>query len=242
MLFIFRSFYLCVIDFWSIFSFKWNISFILSCIFKQLDSSKKFHMEVDRRSHTKFSFSMTFYFKKLRSTSRSKHFLQITIRISKKSNFKFELLSFHSSLLRQFLLISFFSLIDMLKFSEYFYLIRDQSLKKCQIVWSTRSEKFAKRNVKILLRFKFHWIVTRLRTRRENEIQYQTMFENCNDVRTNMLFEISKNAMCVQRFDDSRNFAIHIIYRISLRFSSMSKSRNSLLKVLIIICLFERHW
>ena len=50
MLFIFRSFYLCAIDLWSIFSFKWNISFILNCILKQLDSSKKFHMKsiVDR--------------------------------------------------------------------------------------------------------------------------------------------------------------------------------------------------
>ena len=98
--FIFRSFYLCAIDLWSIFNFKWNISFILSCIFKQLDSSKKFHMKVDRQSHTKFSLSMTFYFKEFKSIFRSKHFLQITIRTSKKSNFKFELLSLHSSLLK----------------------------------------------------------------------------------------------------------------------------------------------
>ena len=76
---------------------------------------------------------MTFCFKKFRSTSRSKHLLQITTRTSKKSDFKFELLSLHSSLLRQFLLISFFSLIDMLKFSEYFYLIRDQSMKNVKL-------------------------------------------------------------------------------------------------------------
>ena len=45
MLFIFRSFYLCAIDLWSIFSFRWNISSVLSCISKQLDSSKRFHMK-----------------------------------------------------------------------------------------------------------------------------------------------------------------------------------------------------
>ncbi len=56
--------------------------------------------------------------------------------------------------------------------------------------------------------------------------------ERCNDARIDMSLEMSRNAMCVQRFDDSLNSAIHIIYRISLRFSSMSKSKDSLLKVL----------
>ena len=93
---------------------------------------------------------MTFCFKKLKSTSRSKHSLQITIRISKKSNFKFELLSFHSSLLKQSLLIFFSSFIDIFKFNEYLYLIRNQSLKNIRIVWSTRNEKFAKRNINLV--------------------------------------------------------------------------------------------
>lgn len=39
--------------------------------------------------------------------------------------------------------------------------------------------------------------------------------------------------MCVQRFDDSLNSAIHITYRISLRSSSMLEPRDPLLKVLI---------
>jgi hypothetical protein len=39
--------------------------------------------------------------------------------------------------------------------------------------------------------------------------------------------------MCVQRFDDSRNSAIHTTYRISLRSSSMPEPRDPLLKVLI---------
>ena len=41
--------------------------------------------------------------------------------------------------------------------------------------------------------------------------------------------------MCVQRFDDSRNSAIHITYRISLRSSSMPEPRDPLLKVLMIV-------
>ena len=36
-------------------------------------------------------------------------------------------------------------------------------------------------------------------------------------------------AMCVQRFDDSLNSAIHITYRISLRSSSMPEPRDPLL-------------
>ena len=43
---------------------------------------------------------------------------------------------------------------------------------------------------------------------------------------------IPRGAMCVQRFDDSRNSAIHITYRISLRSSSMREPRDPLLKVL----------
>ena len=46
---------------------------------------------------------------------------------------------------------------------------------------------------------------------------------------------IPEGAMCVQRFDDSLNSAIHITYRISLRSSSMREPRDPLLKVLIII-------
>ncbi len=42
-----------------------------------------------------------------------------------------------------------------------------------------------------------------------------------------------KGAICVQKFDDSLNSAIHITYRISLRSSSMPEPRDPLLKVLI---------
>ena len=56
-----------------------------------------------------------------------------------------------------------------------------------------------------------------------------------NDARTGMPFGIPRGAMCVQRFDDSRNSAIRITYRISLRSSSMPEPRDPLLKVLVII-------
>ena len=48
---------------------------------------------------------------------------------------------------------------------------------------------------------------------------------------------IPRGAMCVQRFDDSRNSAIHTTYRISLRSSSMREPRDPLLKVLN-ICVY----
>ena len=39
--------------------------------------------------------------------------------------------------------------------------------------------------------------------------------------------------MCVQNFNDSRNLAIRITYRISLRSSSLWEPRHPLLKVVI---------
>jgi hypothetical protein len=45
--------------------------------------------------------------------------------------------------------------------------------------------------------------------------------------------------MCVQRFDDSLNSAIHITYRISLRSSSLPEPRDPLLKVLTICFLLQ---
>ena len=63
--------------------------------------------------------------------------------------------------------------------------------------------------------------------------QYHARRDWCNDARTGMPLGIPKGAMCVQRFDDSLNSAIHITYRISLRSSSMPEPRDPLLKVLI---------
>jgi hypothetical protein len=59
-----------------------------------------------------------------------------------------------------------------------------------------------------------------------------------NDARTGMPPGIPGGAMCVQRFDDSLNSAIHTTYRISLRSSSMREPRDPLLKVLYFILFF----
>ncbi len=63
------------------------------------------------------------------------------------------------------------------------------------------------------------------------DAQHQAKLEGTNDARTGMPFGIPKGAMCVQRFDDSLNSAIHTTYRISLRSSSMPEPRDPLLKV-----------
>jgi hypothetical protein len=57
-----------------------------------------------------------------------------------------------------------------------------------------------------------------------------------DDARTGMPPGIPGGAMCVQRFDDSLNSAIHTTYRISLRSSSMREPRDPLLKVLTCLC------
>jgi len=56
----------------------------------------------------------------------------------------------------------------------------------------------------------------------------------CSDTQTDMLWGIPHSAICVQRFDDSLNPAIHITYRSSLRSSSMHEPRDPPLKVVII--------
>ena len=67
----------------------------------------------------------------------------------------------------------------------------------------------------------------------DKDAQHQAKLEGTNDARTGMPFGIPKGAMCVQRFDDSLNSAIHTTYRISLRSSSMPEPRDPLLKVVI---------
>ena len=52
-----------------------------------------------------------------------------------------------------------------------------------------------------------------------------------NDTQTGVLPGLPGSAKCVQRFDDSRNSAIHITYRSSLRSSSLREPRDPLLKV-----------
>src|SRR5215469_7334031 len=59
-------------------------------------------------------------------------------------------------------------------------------------------------------------------------------FDVSNDTQTGMPLGIPRGARCVQIFNDSRNSAIHITYRISLRSSSMREPRDPLLKVVFI--------
>ena len=194
---------------------------------------------IDRRSHTGFSPSMTSCSKELRPAPRPKHPLQITTRAPTGSDFKFELLPLHSPLLRQSLLVSFPPLIDMLKFSGYPYLIRGQSLinrgltGRSQRELPERDENYYARNL--------NWTATNFRARPGDETQHQAALEGCNDARTGMPLGIPRGAMCVQRFDDSLNSAIHITYRISLRSSSMPEPRDPLLKVLVIEYILRQH-
>ena len=59
-----------------------------------------------------------------------------------------------------------------------------------------------------------------------------------------MLSAEALSAICVQRFDDSRNSAIHTTYRISLRSSSLREPRYPLLRVVSVRIqrLGRLHW
>ena len=174
--------------------------------------------------------------KGLRPAPRPKHPLQITTRALKGPDFKFELLPLHSPLLRQSLLVSFPPLIDMLKFSGYPYLIRGQSWRfmggfgEAHRFFPTRENIYYARNPRGPPLLFGHASPEE----GSANVQYQATLEGCNDARTGMPPGIPRGAMCVQRFDDSLNSAIHITYRISLRSSSMPEPRDPLLKVLII--------
>ena len=55
--------------------------------------------------------------------------------------------------------------------------------------------------------------------------------KRCSNMCSNCVDSIT--AVCVQRFDDSRGFAIHITYRILLRSSSLREPRYPLSRVVI---------
>jgi hypothetical protein len=163
-----------------------------------------------------------------------KHPLQTTTRTLKGPDFKSELVPLHSPLLGQSLLVSFPPLIDMLKFSGYPYLIRGQTWRgdlldataagPCAIVLRGRSSARAA-NV----------FGASPRAGARTDAQHQAELEGVNDARTGMPHGIPRGAMCVQRFDDSLDSAIHTTYRISLRSSSMPEPRDPLLKVVTIL-------
>ena len=57
------------------------------------------------------------------------------------------------------------------------------------------------------------------------------VMKRCSNMCSNCVDPIT--AVCVQRFDDSRGFAIHITYRILLRSSSLREPRYPLSRVVI---------
>ena len=57
-----------------------------------------------------------------------------------------------------------------------------------------------------------------------------------SDAEADMVSAEASTAICVQRFDDSRNSAIHTTYRISLRSSSLREPRYPLLRVVSVRC------
>ncbi len=97
MLFIFRSLYLCAIGLGPIFSFRRNLPPILSCIPKQLDSSKELHM-AGPPAATGFSPSATPCSNGL-GPGRSRSIL-CKLQLDRVADFKFEPLPLHSPLLR----------------------------------------------------------------------------------------------------------------------------------------------
>src|ERR1700712_1002599 len=80
---------------------------------------------------------------------------------------------------------------------------------------------------------------TGFRPVREDRAHHRAGLQGRNGARTGVPPGIPGGAMCVQRFDDSLNSAIHITYRISLRSSSLPEPRDPLLKVLIICLLLQ---
>jgi hypothetical protein len=53
-----------------------------------------------------------------------------------------------------------------------------------------------------------------------------------SDAEADVVSAEASTAICVQRFDDSRNSAIHTTYRISLRSSSLREPRYPLFRVI----------
>ena len=82
------------------------------------------------------------------------------------------------------------------------------------------------------VRARFRHIERQVSWNRSHELPTHT--EVCrllNDAQTGMLPGYPESAICVQRFDDSLNSAIHTTYRNWLRSSSMHEPRDPPLKV-----------
>ena len=123
----------------------------------------------------------------------------------------------------------------MLKFSGYPYLIRGQNVVRFEGGCLAEADgRLPKRTMITTLEVPPNPPLLFRPVLEVDEAQHQAKLEGCDDARTGMPLGMPRGAMCVQRFDDSLNSAIHITYRILLRSSSMPEPRDPLLKVLII--------
>ena len=117
-LFIFPSRYLFAIGLSPVFSFRWNLPPALSCIPKQLDSSRAHHIAPGLRVRDGI---LTLCDAPFQGTCTRSGAEDASPDYNSDGrgppDFKFELFPLHSPLLGESLLVSFPPLIDMLKFS-----------------------------------------------------------------------------------------------------------------------------
>jgi hypothetical protein len=117
-LFIFPSRYLFAIGLSPIFSFRWNLPPILSCIPKQLDSSRVHHKASAVRVKDRI---LTVYDALFQGTCTQSDVENTSPDYNsdgqRPPDYKFELIPLHLPLLGESLLVSFPPLIDMLNFS-----------------------------------------------------------------------------------------------------------------------------
>ena len=117
-LFIFPSRYLFAIGLSPIFSFRWNLPPILSCIPKQLDSLRAHHKALAVRVKDGILTLYDALFQETYTRSNTENASpDYNSDGQRQPDFKFELFPLHSQLLGESLLVSFPPLIDMLKFS-----------------------------------------------------------------------------------------------------------------------------
>jgi hypothetical protein len=117
-LFIFRSLYLFAIGLSPVFSFRWSLPPVLSCIPKQPDSRKAPHSREGSGPRTGFSPSTTSCSKEVEPGPRPGGRL-FSLQLRPGADFKLELFPLRSPLLRESPLVSFPRLIDMLKFRRW---------------------------------------------------------------------------------------------------------------------------
>ena len=195
-------------------------------------------------------------------TNDPKTTIRRTIRLP---DFKFELCPLHSPLLRASLLVSFPPVNNMLKSTGWSCLIRGRGfnvnvthslqmfhkgslLRNLIIAWTWRLLIIAS-NIRSLTydsRSSYHpliiWYLTPISLKGSNT--FWTLMITSKEERvycrhsSRHAWTQHPSAICVQEFDDSRNSAIHMTYRSSLRSSSTWEPRYPLLQVVLVIFCF----